>query len=198
MLRSGPKGRVSKHANRSCNVPSRNPIPPPAWGDAVPKQNDLRRVVEDQAEGQALAGEDPADAVAHAHPVIAPLALDRAQRQHERLDDHLKKTRELFEAKFESADTLKEHELAFRQAEADLASLAETLREAKETPIDILAYWHADQDRISQAKLRSLKRGMAIRSVLRDYGVSSTRIVLRQVALEADSPQLVDIVKIAP
>ena len=92
----------------------------------------------------------------------------------------------------EGGDTLS------RQAEADLASLAETLREAKETPIDILAYWHAEQDRISQAKLRSLKRGMAVRSILRDYGVSSTRIVLRQVALEADSPQLVDIVKIEP
>ena len=76
--------------------------------------------------------------------------------------------------------------------------LAEQLRQAKEAPIDILAYWQAEQDEISRAKLTSLKRGMAVRSILRDYGVSSTRIVLKQVALDEGVPQRIDIMKIQP
>ena len=79
------------------------------------------------------------------------------------------------------------------RSQTELAGLAESLRESAASPVEILAYWSGASEKSGREKLYSLKRGMTVRSFLKDYGVPTTRIVLKEVNDADSAPSLIDI-----
>ena len=79
------------------------------------------------------------------------------------------------------------------QSRTELAGLADSLRESAASPVEILAYWSGTSEKSGREKLYSLKRGMTVRSFLKDYGVPTTRIVLKEVNDADSAPSLIDI-----
>ena len=79
------------------------------------------------------------------------------------------------------------------RSQTELAGLAESLRESAASPVEILAYWSGVSEKSGKEKLYSLKRGMTVRSFLKDYGVPTTRIVLKEVNDADSAPSLIDI-----
>ena len=79
------------------------------------------------------------------------------------------------------------------QSRTELAGLADSLRESAASPVEILAYWSGASEKSGREKLYSLKRGMTVRSFLKDYGVPTTRIVLKEVNDADSAPSLIDI-----
>jgi hypothetical protein len=80
------------------------------------------------------------------------------------------------------------------QAQADLADLAPLISASLSLAPDIFAYWGATEDQDpSRTKFFSLKRGMVVRSFLKEHGARVPRIRLREVADAA--PDLIDVVR---
>ena len=75
----------------------------------------------------------------------------------------------------------------------ELSALAQNLREQTPRPVQIVSYWTGVESTGSEAKLASLKRGMTVRSFLRDRGIASARLELKRVAEEFSPADLIDI-----
>lgn len=79
-------------------------------------------------------------------------------------------------------------------AQQDLSALAVALALAPGTPPEIHAYWRAEAEEESRAKTFALKRGMRVRTFLKDQGVVLPRIVLTR--LQDQPGDLVDILRV--